>query len=83
MNTRQQALATAQLYLRRFYTKVLIRDTNPYLVMATCLYLALKMEECPQHIRILVSEARTTYGGEFSGRSGVYCCVVVVELRAS
>jgi cyclin C len=29
--------------------------------MATCLYLALKMEECPQHIRIVVSEARTCW----------------------
>ncbi|CAZ85744.1 unnamed protein product [Tuber melanosporum] len=61
MQTRQQALATAQLYIRRFYAKVPIRDTNPYLVMATCLYLALKMEECPQHIRIVVSEARTCW----------------------
>ena len=61
MQTRQQALATAQLYVRRFYTKVPIRDTNPYLVLATCLYLALKMEECPQHIRIVVSEARTIW----------------------
>ncbi|KAI5795557.1 C-type cyclin [Geopyxis carbonaria] len=61
MQTRQQALATAQLYIRRFYTKVPIRDTNPYLVMATCLYLALKIEECPQHIRIVVSEAKTCW----------------------
>ncbi|KAA8895076.1 cyclin-like protein [Sphaerosporella brunnea] len=61
MQVRQQALATAQLYVRRFYTKVPIRDTNPFLVMATCLYLALKMEECPQHIRIVVSEARSCF----------------------
>ncbi|TGZ83386.1 cyclin [Ascodesmis nigricans] len=61
MQTRQQALATAQLYVRRFYTKVAIRDTNPYLVLATCLYLALKIEECPQHIRIVVNEARTCW----------------------
>ncbi|CCX06950.1 RNA polymerase II holoenzyme cyclin-like subunit [Pyronema domesticum] len=61
MTARQQALATAQMYVRRFYTKVPIRDTNPFLVMATCLYLALKMEECPQHIRIVVSEARTCW----------------------
>jgi len=61
MQARQQAIATAQVYIRRFYTKVPIRDTNPYLVMATCLYLALKMEECPQHIRIVVSEAKTCW----------------------
>ncbi|KAL2354434.1 cyclin-like protein [Cryomyces antarcticus] len=54
---RQQALATAQVYVRRFYTKVEIRKTNPYLVMATAFYLACKMEESPQHIRLVVSEA--------------------------
>ena len=60
---RQQALATAQIYIRRFYLKVEIRRTNPYLVMATALYLACKMEECPQHIRVIVSEARNMWPG--------------------
>ncbi|OCL07950.1 C/H/G cyclin [Glonium stellatum] len=55
---RQQALATAQVYVRRFYTKVEIRRTNPTLVLATALYLACKMEECPQHIRMVLAEAR-------------------------
>ena len=63
MPVRQQALATAQVYLRRFFTKVEIRRTNPYLVLATSLYLACKMEECPQHIRVVVSEARTLWPG--------------------
>ena len=63
MPVRQQALATAQVYLRRFFTKVEIRRTNPYLVLATSLYLACKMEECPQHIRVVVSEARTIWPG--------------------
>ena len=58
MNVRQQALATAQVYIKRFYSKVEIRRTNPYLVLTTALYLACKMEECPQHIRVVVSEAR-------------------------
>ena len=62
---RQQALATAQVYLRRFYSKVEIRRTNPYLVLATALYLACKMEECPQHIRVVVSEARQLWPGPF------------------
>ncbi|SLM40250.1 rna polymerase ii holoenzyme cyclin-like subunit [Lasallia pustulata] len=61
MTIRQQALATAQVFIRRFYTKVEIRRTNPYLVMATALYLACKMEECPQHIRVVVSEARSIW----------------------
>ena len=63
MNVRQQALATAQVYIRRFYSKVEIRRTNPYLVLATALYLACKMEECPQHIRMVVSEARQQWPG--------------------
>ncbi|KAL4867142.1 hypothetical protein BDV12DRAFT_186904 [Aspergillus spectabilis] len=58
MSTRQQALATAQVYIKRYYTKNEIRNTNPYLVLTTAFYLACKMEECPQHIRFVVGEAR-------------------------
>ncbi|MCJ1396134.1 RNA polymerase II holoenzyme cyclin-like subunit [Xylographa bjoerkii] len=61
LGIRQQAIATAQIYLRRFYLKVEIRRTNPILVMTTALYLACKMEECPQHIRVIVSEARNIW----------------------
>ncbi len=63
MSVRQQALATAQVYMRRFYSKVEIRHTNPYLILSTALYLACKMEECPQHIRVFVSEARQIWPG--------------------
>jgi len=65
MTVRQQALATAQVYMRRFYTKVEIRRTNPYLVLSTAFYLACKMEECPQHIRLVVGEARQFWPGNF------------------
>lgn len=61
LGVRQQAMATAQVYIKRFYTKVEIRRTNPYLVIATSVYLACKMEECPQHIRLIVSEARSLW----------------------
>lgn len=71
MSIRQQALATAQVYIRRFYSKVEIRRTNPYLVIATALYLACKMEECPQHIRVVVSEARQVW-------PGLYCNLMVL-----
>lgn len=57
MNIRQQALATAQVYIKRFYLMVEMRKTNPYLIMATAVYLACKMEECPQHIRLMLGEA--------------------------
>jgi cyclin C len=62
LGIRQQALATAQVYVRRFYLKVEIRRTNPALVLATALYLACKMEECPQHIRMILAEARHCWG---------------------
>jgi cyclin-C len=61
---RQQAIATAQLYIKRFYTKVEIRRTNPYLVLTTAYYLASKMEETPQHIRLIATEARSLWGAE-------------------
>lgn len=64
INLRQQAIATAHVYIKRFYTKVEIRRTNPHLVMATAVYLACKMEECPQHIRVILGEARHNWTGE-------------------
>jgi cyclin C len=65
MSTRQQAIATAQVYLKRFYTKNEIRQTSPYLVLTTAFYLACKMEECPQHIRFVVGEARGLWPGMY------------------
>lgn len=57
-------MATAQVYTKRFYTRVEIRRTNPYLVMATAVYLACKMEECPHHIRMVAGEARSLWPNE-------------------
>ncbi|KAK7949069.1 RNA polymerase II holoenzyme cyclin-like subunit [Apiospora aurea] len=61
LSVRQQVIATAQLYIKRFYCKVEIRRTNPYLVITTALYLACKMEESPQHIRLVATEARSLW----------------------
>lgn len=69
LTTRQQAIATAQVYLKRFYTKNEIRQTNPYLVLTTAFYLACKMEECPQHIRFVVGEARGLWPGMTSSKA--------------
>lgn len=66
INLRQQALATAQIYLRRFWTRVEFRKTNPYLLITTALYLASKMEETPQHIRLVLGEAQRQWPSEFS-----------------
>ena len=57
-------MATAQVYTKRFYTRVEIRRTNPYLLLATAVYLACKMEECPQHIRLVTQEARLLWPNE-------------------
>lgn len=61
---RQLGLATAQIYVARFYSKVDIRTTNPYLILTTALYLALKIEECPHHIRTVVTAAKELWPGE-------------------
>ncbi|KAF2267082.1 C/H/G cyclin [Lojkania enalia] len=74
LGIRQQALATAQVYVRRFYTKVEIRRTNPALVLATALYLACKMEECPQHIRMILAEARHCWDTSFTDISKIGEC---------
>lgn len=60
-NLRQQAMATAQIYIKRYYLTVEMRRTNPYLVLSAALYIACKMEECPQHIRIIVVEAHSLW----------------------
>ncbi|KAF2456903.1 RNA polymerase II holoenzyme cyclin-like subunit [Lineolata rhizophorae] len=64
MNYKQQIIATAQVYIRRFYTKVEIRRTNPFLVVTTAFYLACKTEESPQHIRVILAEGRNNWGAE-------------------
>lgn len=58
LNVRQRALATAEVYLSRFFTRVSIYEVNVYVMVATCVYLACKTEESPQHIRTVTSEAR-------------------------
>lgn len=61
LNVRQYALATAHVYLSRFCLRASIREVNLYLLIATCIYLACKVEECPQNIRTLVNEARSLW----------------------
>lgn len=61
LNIRQVALATAEMYLTRFLTRVLLKEINAYLLVTTCVYVACKIEECPQHIRLILSEARNLW----------------------
>ncbi|KAK4251611.1 RNA polymerase II holoenzyme cyclin-like subunit [Corynascus novoguineensis] len=86
LGVRQQAMATTQVYLKRFYTRTAIRQTNPYLVITTALYLACKMEECPQHIRLLTQEARSLWPsdlhGHDAGRVGECEFSLISEMRS-
>lgn len=61
LNIRQVALATAEVYLTRFLLRVLLKEINVYLMVTTCIYVACKVEECPQHIRLIISEARNLW----------------------
>ncbi|RLV87305.1 RNA polymerase II holoenzyme cyclin-like subunit [Meyerozyma sp. JA9] len=61
LNIRQVALASAEVFLSRFLIRVSLKEINVYLLATTCLYVACKSEECPQHIRLIISEARNLW----------------------
>ncbi|KAK8844672.1 hypothetical protein IAR55_006521 [Kwoniella newhampshirensis] len=58
---RQIPIATACIFFKRFYLKNSICETNPYLVIAACLFVAAKVEETPVHIKSVVSEAKVVF----------------------
>ncbi|KAL7420245.1 RNA polymerase II holoenzyme cyclin-like subunit [Cryptotrichosporon argae] len=62
MNLRQIVLGTATVYFKRFYTKNSLCETNPYVVLVACLYVAAKVEETPVHIKQFVAEAKVALG---------------------
>jgi cyclin C len=61
LSLRQRVIGTAEVYLSRFFTRASIHEVNVYLVVASCVYVACKAEECPQHIRTVTSEARVLW----------------------
>jgi hypothetical protein len=61
---RQIPIATATVFFRRFYLKNSICETNPYLVLAACVFVAAKVEETPVHIKSVVTEAKLVFAGE-------------------
>lgn len=61
LSFRQQCVATALVYMHRYYLSNAIQNVNPYLLVATAFYLASKTEESPHHIRIVASEARQAW----------------------
>ncbi|GBC06631.1 hypothetical protein RclHR1_06990011 [Rhizophagus clarus] len=59
LQVRQVIIATAITYFKRFYTKNSFRNTEPNLVAATCMYLACKIEESPQHIKSIIGDMKS------------------------
>lgn len=58
---RQRVIATATVFFKRFYLKNAYAETDPFLVIAACCYVAAKAEECPVSIKLVASEARALF----------------------
>ncbi|KAL6248329.1 RNA polymerase II holoenzyme cyclin-like subunit [Rhinocladiella similis] len=58
---RQQCVATALVYLHRYFLSTPMQNVNLYLLAATAFYLASKTEESPHHIRLVAAEARQSW----------------------
>ncbi|KAG6811959.1 hypothetical protein H0H92_005063 [Tricholoma furcatifolium] len=65
LGLRQRAIATASVFFRRFYLKNSYCETDPFMVIAACCYVAAKAEESPIHIKNVVSEARSLFSREY------------------
>ncbi|KAJ1667658.1 RNA polymerase II holoenzyme cyclin-like subunit [Coemansia sp. RSA 1646] len=61
LRTRQEIIATALVYFKRFYINNTYYDIDPYLMAATCVYLACKVEENPHHIKHIWTESKAVY----------------------
>ncbi|KZT63994.1 C/H/G cyclin [Daedalea quercina L-15889] len=64
LSLRQRVIATATVFFRRFYLKNSYCETDPFIVIAACCYVAAKAEESPVHIKNVVSEARSLFSSE-------------------
>ncbi|KAJ2877223.1 RNA polymerase II holoenzyme cyclin-like subunit [Coemansia aciculifera] len=69
LRTRQEIVATAIIYFKRFYINNTFYDIDPYLMTTTCVYLACKVEESPHHIKQIWTEAKAAFTGKLHGVS--------------
>ncbi|CAL1712803.1 unnamed protein product [Somion occarium] len=67
LGLRQRVIATAIVFFRRFYVKNSYCETDPFVVIAACCYVAAKAEESPIHIKNVVTEARLIFSSEEIG----------------
>ncbi|KAK7031217.1 RNA polymerase II holoenzyme cyclin-like subunit [Paramarasmius palmivorus] len=65
LQLRQRVIATATVFFRRFYLKSSYCETDPFLVISACCYVAAKAEESPVHIKNVVSESRTLFNHQY------------------
>ncbi|KAI9451573.1 cyclin-like protein, partial [Russula earlei] len=56
LTLRQRVIATATVFSRRFYVKNLYCETDPFMVIAACCYVAAKAQVSPVHIKNVISE---------------------------
>ncbi|GAA5834157.1 hypothetical protein JCM11251_000557 [Rhodosporidiobolus azoricus] len=61
LQLRQQVVATAVVFFRRFYLRNAYCETDPALVAAACCYVAAKAEETPVHVKSAVGEAKVVF----------------------
>ncbi|SPO31430.1 related to SSN8 - DNA-directed RNA polymerase II holoenzyme and SRB subcomplex subunit, cyclin C homolog [Ustilago trichophora] len=61
LNLRQRVVASANIFFRRFFSKNSYSALDPFLVAATCIYVAAKVEESPIHIKSAVAEAARSF----------------------
>ncbi len=64
LQLRQRVIATATVFFRRFYIKNSYCETDPFIVIAACCYVAAKAEESPVHIKNVVTEARIIFSSQ-------------------
>ncbi|KAI0046800.1 C/H/G cyclin [Auriscalpium vulgare] len=67
LQLRQRVIATATVFFRRFYVKNSYCETDPFIVISACCYVAAKAEESPVHIKNVVAESRQVYSQEEYG----------------
>lgn len=66
LQLRQRVIATATVFFRRFYLKNSYCETDPFIVISACCYLAAKAEEFPVHIKNVVTESRTLFKDNYN-----------------
>ncbi|KAL0058138.1 RNA polymerase II holoenzyme cyclin-like subunit [Marasmius tenuissimus] len=65
LQLRQRVIATATVFFRRFYLKSSYCETDPFLVISACCYLAAKAEESPVHIKNVITESRSIFSHHY------------------